>query len=375
MNIRLLAYSFCQVTIIAVICSYFGQILLKIVDFNQRNYLLLLLFLIPIFLFTKFSNKLVKANISISYFIDNEYKKVSKIFIPIIIINTLLAHLCGMSVGREGVAVQIGGAFGSNFGNNKFFNFEEKNFLIRLGMICGFAALFHSYLTAVVFVLELLWQKKKIKEKIFNVFWYIIFSYYASWVSLSLGLEKFYTFINVDKSFFLSLNYLKVFIFEIILIVLATLFTLCRKQVKNFKYTYLILFSIFTIIIVTEGRYNSLGTIFINDIFNNSYNFRYEDFILKFLLTILCTGIGFSGGEVTNLFAIGSLVGYCYATMLDLPVIIFAALGYVLMFATSARLTIVPVFLAYEVFGWELSLLILFPSILIALFNKKYSIY
>ncbi|MBF0714118.1 chloride channel protein [Gemella sp. GH3] len=96
---------------------------------------------------------------------------------------------------------------------------------------------------------------------------------------------------------------------------------------------------------------------------------------MKFLLTILCTAVGFSGGEVTNLFAIGLLAGYCYATIFNLPLIIFVSIGYVLMFSISARLMIVPIILAYEVFGWQLAMLIIIPSVLIKILNRKYSIY
>ncbi|MBF0714119.1 chloride channel protein [Gemella sp. GH3] len=272
---RLFIYSLLQTTLISIICSYFGQILLEIVDFNKNNYLFLLIFVLPIFLLTKYSNSLVKEDISIPYFIDKRSKKVNAVFTPVIIINTLLSHLCGMSVDREGVAVQVGGAIGSNLGSKVFFCDKEKNFLIRLGMICGFSALFHSYLTAVAFILELLWQKQEIKEKITNILFYIIFSCYASYLSLFFGLEKFFVFINVEKSFVFSISYLNVFLFELLLTILAVLFILLRKQIKKIKNKFLILFIIVLAIVVTGGRYNSLGINFINDIFNGEYIFKY----------------------------------------------------------------------------------------------------
>ena len=87
------------------------------------------------------------------YFVEAANKDNDKVswFFPIVLtINTLLAHVFGVSVGREGVAVQLGGAIGKNMTTNDFSD-RQKKYFVRLGMISGFAALFQTPLAAVFF--------------------------------------------------------------------------------------------------------------------------------------------------------------------------------------------------------------------------------
>ena len=57
---------------------------------------------------------------------------------PLIIVSTLLTHLCGGSAGREGAALQVGGALGNTFA--KLFKFDEKD--TRIMIMCGMSACF-----------------------------------------------------------------------------------------------------------------------------------------------------------------------------------------------------------------------------------------
>ena len=96
---------------------------------------------------------------------------------------------------------------------------------------------------------------------------------------------------------------------------------------------------------------------------------------MKIVLTAICTGIGFSGGEVTPLFAIGATCGVILGTYLGLSILVTAALGYCLVFSAATKTYIAPILLALEVFGYKLMLFAIVPSFLIYLINKKYSIY
>ena len=59
---------------------------------------------------------------------------------PLIIVSTLLTHLCGGSAGREGAALQVGGAIGNTFA--KLFKFDEKD--TRIMIMCGMSACFSA---------------------------------------------------------------------------------------------------------------------------------------------------------------------------------------------------------------------------------------
>lgn len=370
---------FIAATSISLVCSAFGQLLLKIVFFNASNKNLVFFALI-VFLYTIYSNKKLKTEtIGISYFLEKSlyYKRdVSNFYGLNLIINTFLSHLSGMSVGREGVAVQLGGFCGDYFSNRFKLAYEHKKFLIRCGMICGFSALFHTPLAAIFFILEILYQKGKLVPRLKEILIYFIFSYYSSILSSYLGLKKFFYHIDVVN---LSFNkYLLILVCALLVIGLSILFIVCQKKIKiikNMELRLLLLVLVIGILYFTDGRYNSLGTNFIDGFFYNNMAIHKYDFFIKIFVTIICTGIGFSGGEVTPLFSIGLLFGVLYAEMFSLPAEILASLSYILMFSSSARIFITPIFLALEVFSYKIALLIIIPSIMIKLINKKYSIY
>ena len=127
--------------------------------------------------------------------------------------------------------------------------------------------------------------------------------------------------------------------------------------------------------IIFEYRYASLGTNLIDLSFTNFEQIQVYDFILKIILTAICTGIGFSGGEVTPLFAIGATCGVVLGSWIGLPILVTAGLGYCLVFSSATKTYIAPIFLALEVFGYKLMLFAVIPAVLIYLINKKYSIY
>ena len=144
---------------------------------------------------------------------------------------------------------------------------------------------------------------------------------------------------------------------------------------SNNKISWILLAVFILVSIFFEYRYASLGTNLIGISFTNFEQIQIYDFILKIVLTAICTGIGFSGGEVTPLFAIGATCGVILGTYLGLPILVTAALGYCLVFSAATKTYIAPILLALEVFGYKLMLFAIVPSFLIYLINKKYSIY
>ncbi len=93
-----------------------------------------------------------------------EYEKPKKVIpfkmAPLVLLGTLLTHLFGGSAGREGTAVQMGGAIADQF--TKIFNLDnaERRILIILGISAGFASVFGTPLAGAVFALEVLYFSK-----------------------------------------------------------------------------------------------------------------------------------------------------------------------------------------------------------------------
>ena len=372
------------ILLIAICCSVFGQILLKLIEVTNGYYKYLIVLTPIILLFTKFSNKYLKTNtIGMKYFIEaatDKKDKVSWSFPFILTLNTLLAHGFGVSVGREGVAVQLGGAIGGNLAGGDFSD-EKKQFFVKLGMICGFAGLFQTPLAAIVFILEVVSEKFNFTvNKVYEYITYIIGAYISAFVSHKLGLEKFFVGIDISN---VDINIgfiIKIILIGIVFVFLGIFFVILQRKIKelvvlNDKISWILLVVFILVSIVFEYRYASLGTNLIGLSFTNFEQIQIYDFILKIILTAICTGIGFSGGEVTPLFAIGATCGVILGTYLGLPILVTAALGYCLVFSAATKTYIAPILLALEVFGYKLMFFAIVPAFLIYLINKKYSIY
>ena len=372
------------ILLIAVCCSVFGQILLKLIEITSGYYKYLIVLTPIILLFTKFSNKYLKTNtIGMKYFIEaatDKKDKVSWSFPFILTLNTLLAHGFGVSVGREGVAVQLGGAIGGNLAGGDFSD-EKKQFFVKLGMICGFAGLFQTPLAAVVFILEVVSERFNFTvNKVYEYMTYIIGAYISAFVSHKLGLEKFFVRIDISK---VNINIeflLKIILIGIVFVFVGIFFVVIQRKIKeivasNNKISWILLIVFILVSFIFEYRYASLGTNLIGLSFTNFEQIQIYDFILKIILTAICTGIGFSGGEVTPLFAIGATCGVILGTYLGLPILVTAALGYCLVFSAATKTSIAPILLALEVFGYKLMFFAIVPAFLIYLINKKYSIY
>ncbi|MCR5581092.1 MAG: chloride channel protein, partial [Pseudobutyrivibrio sp.] len=73
---------------------------------------------------------------------------------PLIFIATLITHLVGGSAGREGAALQMGGAIGNGIGRVLRLSPTNKKTMIMCGMSAAFSALFGTPMAAAIFSME-----------------------------------------------------------------------------------------------------------------------------------------------------------------------------------------------------------------------------
>ena len=102
----------------------------------------------------------VKGNNLLLEEYENPKKVIPFKMAPLVLLGTLLTHLFGGSAGREGTAVQMGGAIADQF--TKIFNLDnsERKILIILGISAGFASVFGTPLAGAIFALEVLYFSK-----------------------------------------------------------------------------------------------------------------------------------------------------------------------------------------------------------------------
>ena len=349
-------------TIVGILDTIFGKILLKITDVRETFPLLLIPFLslcgvIIVYCYNKFGGKSIKGMSLIFEVAQNKEEKIPLRLIPFIILSTWATHLFGGSAGREGVAVQIGATFSSFFGEKLNIKDSKKIFLI-IGISAGFSGLFQTPIAAIFFAVEVLIAGSIHYKALIPA---ITASFMSSYTSHLLGLEKF-TFnltsnININFSTILKLIVLG-FIFGLV----GCGFSICLKYTKKFFkdkiknpitriFVIGILLSII-FLILHKGRYSGLGTNLINSSFNNEQIYTY-DWILKFILTIITLSIGFQGGEVTPLFSIGASLGVVLASLFNLPIEFVASIGYISVFCSATNTFFAPIFIGGEVFGYN----------------------
>jgi H+/Cl- antiporter ClcA len=73
----------------------------------------------------------------------------------------------------------------------------------------------------------------------------------------------------------------------------------------------------------------------------------------KLIFTSITLGTGFKGGEVTPLFFIGATLGNTFATLTGSPVALFAALGFLAVFAGATNTPLACTIMGVELFGGE----------------------
>lgn len=364
--------------------AIFGIILLKLSDFRTEHFIYLIPFLAPVGVFIawsyqKYAGKAAKGmGLVFDVGFGNEDVIPSKL-IPFSIISTWLTHLFGGSAGREGVAVQLGATISNNLGNLLGLK-NYKQTLVIVGMAAGFGGLFQTPLAAAFFAIEVM-IAGKLNYKILLPA--LIGAFTASSVSNFLGLEKFtfnlnnipaYDYTQIFKVAFLGILFgLTGFLFSYLL-------GTAKAKMTNLFPNPLIKIAVGGVIlsvlmfIFFQGRYSGLGTNLISIALDGQKIYSF-DFILKLLLTILTLSVGFQGGEVTPLFAIGASLGAIMAPILGLPIAFCAALGYASVFSSATNTFLAPVLIGCEVFGFNTLPFFIISIALSYTFNFNKSIY
>ena len=94
---------------------------------------------------------------------------------------------------------------------------------------------------------------------------------------------------------------------------------------------------------------NGAGTDIIQNAMNG--NVKPAAFLLKILLTALCVGVGFRGGEIVPTMFVGATFGCMMGPLLGLDPDFAAAIALVALFCSVVNCPIASIFLAVELFG------------------------
>ena len=299
---------------------------------------------------------------------------------PLVFIGTILTHLFGGSAGREGTAVQVGGAIADQFTKIfKLSDFDRKIVLIT-GISAGFASVFGTPLAGAIFALELMVIGRIRFEAILPSFLAAVFANYFCDV-WQISHHTHYTISRVSDltptTILWSLLAGIIFGLVSMLFSKSTHFwgTLFKKRIKYAPLRPLIggVILAFVVYLMGTTKYIGLGVPTIVDAFN--INLNSYDFILKLLFTSFTLGAGFKGGEVTPLFFIGATLGNVLVWFIPMPMPLLAGMGFVAVFAGATNTPIACTIMGIELFGIESGIFIALACTTSYLFSGHSGIY
>ncbi len=273
---------------------------------------------------------------------------------PLVFIGTLLTHLGGGSAGREGTAVQMGGAIADQFTCIFKLNDTQRKTILIIGISGGFAAVFGTPIAGAIFALEIMLFKN---IRVADIIPSFATAYIAHYTCLYWGIQHTHYSISIIPGIN-ALTIVATFLAGLIFGLAALLFTKMNYAwaniFKKIKYEPLRPFIggiilVVAIFLLGTTKYIGLGIPAIQDAFvHPAGNY---DFFIKILLTTFTLSAGFKGGEVTPLFFIGATLGNILIWFIPLPMALLAGMGFVAVFAGATHCAIASIVLGIELFG------------------------
>lgn len=304
--------------------------------------------------------------------------------IPLSLFGTILTHLFGGSVGREGTAVQMGGAVAAAVGKTAkrviSLTDKEKEILIICGISGGFSSVFGTPLAGTFFSMDVLALGKIRTEALIPSF---LTALVATHTTQFLGVAKPVYPVPVIPSFTWTLI-IQVGLCAVVFGLVSRLFSQgivwikhmyqrlipTRPVLRTFVGSSIIL--LFVVVFQTT-RYLGLSLPLVSDAFSGDQ--RPLDFLMKLIFTTFSLGGGLQGGEVTPLFEIGATLGSSLSQLFHLPHSLITTLGFIGVFAGATNTPITCFILGIELFGSPIAIPLLYVCLISYLVSGDTCIY
>ncbi|TDH21337.1 voltage-gated chloride channel protein [Segetibacter sp. 3557_3] len=338
-----------------------------------------LIFLLPVagvlivWVYEKFGGVAARGNDLIMDEIHSPGGGVPPRMAPLILITTLVTHLFGGSAGREGTAVQMGGSIAATIDRFYKLGKDDQRILLMCGVSAGFGAVFGTPVAAAIFAMEVLTVGKLKYNALLPC---LIASVLADITCTSYGIVHTryqVAFVNTPDRWvpWVSLDLIllgKVIIAGVFFGAASYTFAKLTHGIKagaaRVVSNKLLTAMSGGVLVVgmsyAIGSFDYLGLGVTNPADGVSIISAFQphgagswSWFWKLLLTAITLGSGFKGGEVTPLFFIGATLGNTLATVSGSPVDLFAALGFIAVFAGATNTPLACTLMGVELFGSE----------------------
>ena len=326
-----------------------------------------------------FGSSVVKGNNLLLEEFHSPKKIIPLRMAPLVLFGTIATHFFGGSAGREGTAVQIGGAVADRFTKVLKLSDRDRRIVLIAGISAGFASVFGTPLAGAIFALEVLVLGRIRLDAIIPSFMAAILADYFCTVWGITHTQ--YHITNVAAM--TPINLLWCLLAGIIFGLVAMLFSksthfwsdLFNSKIKYPPLRPVIGGAVLALVVYLMGttKYIGLGVPTIVDAFN--IDMKSYDFLLKVLFTSFTLGAGFKGGEVTPLFFIGATLGNVLIWFIPLPMSLLAGMGFVAVFAGATNTPIACTIMGIELFGIESGVFIALACSTAYLFSGHTGIY
>ena len=277
---------------------------------------------------------------------------------PLIFVATLLTHLVGGSAGREGAALQMGGAIGNGIGRVLKLNSTNKKTMIMCGMSAAFSALFGTPMAAAIFSMEVVSVGIMHYAALVPC---VISSLIARYIAAYFGLSsEIYEIPNIPA--FTIRSAIMICIFAVICGIASILFCTMLHKYEEFlssklsnPYIKAIVGGTSVLIltlIVGNTDYNSTGSAIIASCFAGA-SISIFAFLLKMIFTTLTLSCGYKGGEIVPTLFIGATLGAAIGGIIGVSPELLAAVGMGALFCGVTNCPISSLLICFELFGYD----------------------
>ncbi len=275
---------------------------------------------------------------------------------PLVLLGTLVTHLCGGSAGREGTAIQMGASLADSLRRVLGLSGEERRLLLMAGISGGFGSVFGVPVAGFVFGMEVQGMGRIRYEGIIPC---LVAALIGDLMARTLGTPHAHypqlvaTPLDLLLLAKVGLAGIAFGLTSIGFIELTEGIKHSMSRITQWKPLYPVIGGVVVIgltWLVGTHDYLGLSLPLLADSLLGAEVLPWA-FALKLLFTAITLGTGYLGGEVTPLFVIGATLGAALAGLLGVPVSLLAAIGMVAVFAGASNTPLACAIMGIELFG------------------------